>query len=39
MSVQNPDYEAGIDYWRKQPASLDGVLGLFILRIMCREII
>jgi len=29
QSVQNPDVNAGIEYWNTQPASLDGVLGGF----------
>lgn len=26
-SVPDPDIEDGIEYWKTQPASLDGVLG------------
>lgn len=27
MSVPQPDYNDGINYWNEQPANLDGVLG------------
>jgi hypothetical protein len=26
-SIPDPDIEEGIEYWKTQPASLDGVLG------------
>jgi hypothetical protein len=35
LADQEPVVEDGIEYWETQPASLDGVLGMYFSPINC----
>jgi len=36
--MPEPDLQNGIDYWKSQPASLNGVLGIFsCVKNWCQE--